>query len=276
MPELPEVETVVRTLRPELVGRRLESAWWSGKALRNKRPLDLRGLQRLCVGATVTAVRRRAKYILLDFEGTQGKAVVLVHLGMSGRLRVEAAKAPRAPHTHLVLALDGPRELRFVDPRRFGWVKPARDESCLDELADLGVDALADLDLAALQAGLAGSRAPVKAFLLDQKRIAGLGNIYACEALYFARVHPATRATRVRSRAPGLLAGIRHTLETAIANRGTTLRDYVDGWGLAGQNAASLQVYGRQGEPCPSCAEPITRIVQSGRSTFLCKRCQRR
>jgi formamidopyrimidine-DNA glycosylase len=186
VPELPEVETVVRSLRPELVGRRLEAAWWSGKPLRQNRPFDLRGLRHLCVGAVVTNVRRRAKYILIDFESAKGRSGVLVHLGMSGRLRMQGAQIAHAPHTHLALDFDNGRQLRFVDARRFGWVRPAPDVDALQELAALGPDALDELDLAALGLALAGSRAPIKAVLLDQTRMAGIGNIYACEALVCA------------------------------------------------------------------------------------------
>jgi formamidopyrimidine-DNA glycosylase len=224
----------------------------------------------------VAAVRRRGKYILVDVEarGRPG-AGFLVHLGMTGRLQVSPGETPRAKHTHLVWTLAGGRELRFVDPRRFGWVSAGPGVDDLPELAALGPDPLAELDERALAAALATSRAPIKAFLLDQRRVAGLGNIYVCEALYRARVHPTTPARRLRARAAGLVAGVRAALELGIANRGTTLRDYVDGEGVAGDNAAALLVYGREGEPCPGCGAPVRRRVDAGRSTFFCARCQR-
>jgi formamidopyrimidine-DNA glycosylase len=134
---------------------------------------------------------------------------------------------------------------------------------------------LTELDADALARALEGVRAPIKAFLLDQSRIAGVGNIYACEALFGARIHPTTPAGRVRRRAPALLAALRATLEGGIARRGTTLRDYVDADGSAGDNAAALLVYGREGQPCPTCATPIRRRVDAARSTFYCPRCQR-
>lgn len=280
---MPEVETVVRTLRPQLAGAVIAAVWSSGKPLRLNRPLQLAALQRLCVGARVAGVRRRAKYILMDLtpdtdtaQVASAGAGVLFHLGMSGRLRLQPGESPRAAHTHVVLRLGDGRELRFVDPRRFGCVRPARQVDALPELAALGPDPLHDLDADTLRAALASSRAPIKAFLLDQRRVAGLGNIYVCEALFQARVHPATPSCRVRGRAQVLLAAIKDTLITAIGNRGTTLRDYVDAAGAAGDNAAALLVYGREGGPCRACATPIRRVVQSARSTFLCPQCQRR
>jgi formamidopyrimidine-DNA glycosylase len=201
---------------------------------------------------------------------------VCIHLGMTGRLRVQAATEPRAPHTHVVLSLDGGDELRFADARRFGFVAPGAPLASLAALSLLGPDPLRELDADALAAALATSRAPLKAFLLDQRRVAGLGNIYVCEALFLARLHPTTPARRARGRARELLAAIRETLEGGIARRGTTLRDYVDADGFAGDNAGALQVYGREDEPCPHCGGPVRRRVDAARSTFFCPRCQKR
>jgi formamidopyrimidine-DNA glycosylase len=275
MPELPEVETIVRGLGPALRGRRVTAVWGSGKALRLARPVDLRGLRAVSVGRVVARVRRLGKYILIEVE-SGGDSGVGVHLGMTGHLRVQPASAPRAPHTHVIFTLDSGDELRFVDPRRFGWVAAARRWSALAALVGLGPDPLTELDAARLADALDGVRAPVKAFLLDQRRIAGIGNIYACEALFRAGIHPATPAGRARRRAAALLDGVRAALEQGIANRGTTLRDYVDADGNWGDNAESLLVYGREGLPCPRCAAPIRRRVDSARSTFFCARCQRR
>lgn len=273
MPELPEVETIVRSLRPRLVGARIEAVWTSGLPLRLARPLDAALLRRTCRGARIEAVRRRGKYILVE---TAPGAGVLVHLGMSGRLRLQAAGEPREKHTHVVFTLDGARELRFVDPRRFGLVRAARVLDQLPELTLLGPDPLAELEAPALAQALAGSRAPLKAFLLDQRRIAGLGNIYVSEALFHAGVHPTTPARRARGRAEALVRGIRLALEAGIANRGTTLRDYVDGEGGAGQNQDTLLVYGREGEGCRICGTCIRRRVDAARSTFFCPSCQKR
>jgi formamidopyrimidine-DNA glycosylase len=195
---------------------------------------------------------------------------------MSGRLRVEPASAERARHTHVVFTLGDGRELRFIDPRRFGWMAPGAPLDTRPELVALGPDPLTELDEAALASALAGVRAPIKAFLLDQKRVAGLGNIYVSEALHRAGIHPVTPAARVVDRVGPLLAGIRASLETGIRNRGTTLRDYVDANGTRGDNAAALRVYGREGQPCPVCASVIRRRVDAGRSTFFCAGCQHR
>jgi formamidopyrimidine-DNA glycosylase len=155
-------------------------------------------------------------------------------------------------------------------------VRAAAAGDGLPELAGLGPDPLADLNEAGLAGALAGSRAPVKAFLLDQRRVAGLGNIYVCEALFRAGVHPATPACRVWRRSAALVEGIRQALALGIANRGTTLRDYVDGEGGAGSNQGALMVYGRAGQPCRLCDAAVRRRVDAQRSTFFCPRCQRR
>lgn len=276
MPELPEVETVVRTLRPRLLGRTIRSVWSSGKALRMRRTVGVKSLRELCTGARVAAVARRAKYILIRLERRRRPAgAVVVHLGMTGRLRVDTARAPRDKHTHVAFGLDGGVELRFVDARRFGCVLAAPDSAPLPELADLGPDALTGLEPAAFAVALAKSKAPVKAFLLDQRRIAGLGNIYACEALFRARIHPRTPAHRVRAHAARLAAAIHETLELGIANCGTSFRDFVDANGEAGTNLDELLVYGRAGKPCRVCGTAIRRSVDAGRSTFFCPRCQR-
>jgi formamidopyrimidine-DNA glycosylase len=277
MPELPEVETVVRTLRPRLVGQTIRAVWSSGLPLRMRRRVDEASLRTACVGARVRAVTRRAKYILVALE-RRGWATgtLLVHLGMTGRLRVEAQRAPKAKHTHVAWTLSGGNELRFLDPRRFGWVLAAPDVHGLPELARLGPDALAGLDGGALAQALAKSSAPIKSFLLDQRRIAGLGNIYACEALFRARIHPRTPARRARGKALPLLRAIRKTLELGIANCGTSLRDFVDANGEPGTNLDALLVYGREGEACKICGSRVRRSVDAGRSTFFCARCQKR
>jgi formamidopyrimidine-DNA glycosylase len=280
MPELPEVETIVRGLRPALRGRTITAVWTSGLGLHLRRAVDARGLRAVAVGGAIADVRRRGKYITLVVEGERrgvgGESGVCIHLGMTGRLRVQPGAAPRAPHTHVVLALEGGDELRFSDPRRFGWVEPGAPLAALPGLSALGPDPLTELEADGLARAMEGVRAPIKAFLLDQHRVAGLGNIYVCEALFGARINPAAPAHRVRGRAAELLRAIRATLEGGIARRGTTLRDYVDADGLAGDNGPALLVYGREGQPCPSCGAPIRRRVDSGRSTFFCARCQKK
>ena len=187
MPELPEVESIVRGLGPRLRGRRVESIWWSGKRLHLRRKVDVAGLRAVAVSRAITGVRRVGKFIMIDVAGTPDSGV-LVHLGMTGRLRVEA----------------GGEELRFADARRFGWVEPGRPFSASPALARLGPDPLTALDAPALAAALTGVRASIKAFLMDQRRIAGLGNIYVAEALFRAGIHPGARAGRTRTRAPDM------------------------------------------------------------------------
>jgi formamidopyrimidine-DNA glycosylase len=271
MPELPEVETIVRGLALRLRGRRIEGVWWSGQGLHLGRKVDLPGLRAVAVGRAFARVRRRGKYLLLEVAGGDDEGVI-VHLGMTGRLRVQPAAEARAPHTHVVFALDGGDELRFADARRFGWVTPGRPIARAAALAALGPDPLSELEAGALARGLAEARTSIKAFLLDQRRVAGLGNIYVAEALFRVGAHPATPARR----APELLAAVREALEGGIARRGTTLRDYVDADGLSGDNAAALLVYGRAGQPCLRCGTAIRRRIDGGRATFFCPRCQRR
>lgn len=281
MPELPEVETIARDLASTILGAEVKTVWGSGLPLHLKRAVDLVALRRLASGRRITGVRRRGKYLLLDLQSggaarSAARPGVVVHLGMSGRLRVESGTTPRARHTHVAFALGDGRELRFVDPRRFGWVTAGAPVDERPELLALGPDPLTELDEEDLARRLAGVRAPIKGFLLDQRRVAGLGNIYVSEALHRAGIHPATLAGSLPPRARTLLAGIRAALELGIRNRGTTLRDYVDASGAPGDNAASLRVYGREGKPCPACMAPIRRRVDAGRATYFCDRCQRR
>ncbi len=199
MPELPEVETIVRGLAPRLRGRRVESVWWSGQPLHLRRKVDLGGLRAVAVGHAIAGVRRVGKFILVAVDDASG---VVIHLGMTGRLRVEPRTAARAPHTHVVFRLAGGDELRFADARRFGWVEPARAFAASPALARVGPDPLTALDAPALAAALAGARTPIKAFLMDQRRVAGLGNIYVAEALHRAGIHPG-RAGPARAGARG-------------------------------------------------------------------------
>jgi formamidopyrimidine-DNA glycosylase len=273
MPELPEVETIARGLDPVLRGRRVDAVWGSGLPLHLNRPVDLRALRAVTAGRSIARVRRRGKYLLIELQDQPNG--VLVHLGMTGRLRVQPAGAPRAPHTHVVFGLAGGDELRFADARRFGWVQAGSPLAGVQALEALGPDPLTELDAPALASALAGSRAPVKSFLLDQRRVAGLGNIYVAEALFRAGIHPTTPARRLVGRAPELLEAIRAALTGGIERRGTTLRDYVDADGNRGDNAQALLVYGRAGEPCPRCGAAVRRRVDAGRATFFCPTCQR-
>lgn len=269
MPELPEVETTVRGLRPVLEGRRLEAVKTRRGDLRRPFPPDLR--QRL-TGATVTGLGRRAKYGLID---TDRGDTMIFHLGMSGRWRID----PEAldTHDHLLLTTKDHR-LALNDPRRFGSV----DLVPTDRLADfpafkaLGPEPLSDdFDGAYLKRALAGRIAPIKAMLLDQRIVAGLGNIYVCEALHVARIAPVRAAGRLtRPRLDRLVAAVREVLCAAIEAGGSTLRDYARPDGELGYFSKQFLVYGREGQPC-DCGGTVARRVDNGRSTFYCPRCQR-
>jgi formamidopyrimidine-DNA glycosylase len=272
MPELPEVETVRRTLAPA-VGGRISSVWTSGMGLHMARKPPASRLKRL-VGAQITAIRRHGKYLLLDTD--RGEAI-LVHLGMTGRLRLHGQAEARAAHTHVVLGL-GRRELRFVDARRFGQVDvvPHGKEREHPGLAQLGPDALDQaIDVAALLAQARAKRTTLKAFVLDQRVIAGVGNIYASEALWRARLRPTMRTHKLTAAtARRLAAAIREVIERALDHGGTTLSDFVDADGTAGENADYLWVYDRAGQPCPRCRTAITRSILQGRATYHCPTCQ--
>jgi formamidopyrimidine-DNA glycosylase len=272
MPELPEVETVRRTLAPA-VGGRISSVWTSGLGLHMARKPPRARLRRL-VGARITAVRRHGKYLLLDTDRAES---VVVHLGMTGRLRIQRASDPRVPHTHVVLGLGG-RELRFVDARRFGQfdVVVRGQERGHPGLGLLGPDALDEsIDAGAMLAVAKDKRTTLKAFVLDQSVIAGVGNIYASEALWRAKLRPTLRTHRLTAPAARrLAAAIREVIERALEHGGTTLSDFVDADGTAGENADYLWVYDRAGQPCERCRTAIKRSVLQGRATYYCPTCQ--
>jgi formamidopyrimidine-DNA glycosylase len=273
VPELPEVETIRRGLLPHLTGRRVAGVVVRERRLRRPvRPRDLAKLR----GSTFTGVRRRGKYLLLD---TDADATLLVHLGMTGRLFIASAALPARPHEHVVIALDDGRQLRFADSRRFGVVERVATERLERHplLDRLGIEPLDDvLSGPALCAITRGRRRPVKNFLMDARTIAGIGNIYACEALHRAGVHPERAVGRIGPAAwARLVAAVRAVLREAIRAGGTTLRDFVNAGEEAGRFAVSLRVYDRAGAPCLTCGSRIRRIVLAGRSTFYCPACQK-
>jgi formamidopyrimidine-DNA glycosylase len=272
MPELPEVETVRRTLAPA-VGGRISSVWTSGMGLHMARKPPRAKLRKL-VGARITAVRRHGKYLLLDTDQAES---ILVHLGMTGRLRIQGKLDPRVPHTHVVLGL-GTRELRFVDARRFGQfdIVVRGQEREHPGLGALGPDALEHgVDAKAMLASARTKRTTLKAFVLDQSVIAGVGNIYASEALWRAKLRPTLRTQKLTAPAAArLAAAICEVIERALDNGGTTLSDFVDADGTAGENADYLWVYDRAGQPCMRCRTAIKRTVLQGRATYYCPTCQ--
>jgi formamidopyrimidine-DNA glycosylase len=273
MPELPEVETVRRTLAAS-VGARVASVWDSGKGLHMHRKPPRARLRKL-IGARIAAIRRHGKYLLIDFDHG---LTMLVHLGMTGRVLVVDEATPRPKHTHLVLGLADRRQLRFVDPRRFGQIDVLERaaESGHPSLAELGPDPIVHgIDASALHALAKRRKTTLKAFVLDQSVLAGVGNIYASEALWRAKLRPGARANVLTAAAAVRLAdAIREVLEHALTNGGTSLRDFVDAYGTQGENAEYLWVYGRAGEPCPRCKTRIRRTVHQGRATFYCPTCQ--
>lgn len=272
MPELPEVETVVRDLRPLVVGRTIQRVEAGPLSLRRRWPADAAAV---VSGRIVHAIARRGKWILIDL----GEPWLLVHLGMTGQFTVTTCDVPRENHTHLVFTLDDPCELRFRDIRRFGSVSLFASRVALDAFlnaARLGPEPF-DIDALAWREALRKTRRNLKACLLDQRLVAGVGNIYADESLHEARLHPQTLAHRLtRDQAERLRLAIVTVLTRAIALRGSTIRNYVGGSGLLGGFQDEFQVYGRTGEPCRTCHTPIQRIVLAGRSTHFCPNCQRR
>ena len=271
MPELPEVETTVRGLRPVLEGRRIESLELRRGDLRRPFPPDLR--QRV-TGARVTGLGRRAKYGLIDTD--RGDTLVF-HLGMSGHWRVDPDEIGK--HDHVVIRTDEGRRLALNDHRRFGSLDlvPTQSLAGWPPFAAMGPEPLGeDFDGAYLQRALAGRAAPVKALLLDQRIVAGLGNIYVCDALNLAGIAPRRAGGRIgRPRLDRLVESVKLVLRAAIAAGGSSLRDYVQPNGELGYFSSDWRVYGREGKSCPACGATIRRRVDSGRSTFHCPSCQR-
>lgn len=266
MPELPEVESVRRQLEPELVGRRIEDAWIDPLPSMPREFLDVER----AVDRTFKAVGRRGKFLIAPLD--DGLEMVM-HLGMTGAFHFDIDD----PHVRARLFLDDGRTLAFRDVRRFGRlaVVDAGDYSALPTLALLGPEPLSDeFDPVVFARVLEATTAPIKPFLLSQKPVAGVGNIYADEALWAARIHPRSRKVG-RSRAFALHAAIREVLAGAIEREGTTFSDYRMVNGESGRNASFLIAYGQAGRPCPRCATSLRKIVLGGRGTTYCPRCQR-
>ncbi|OAN66628.1 bifunctional DNA-formamidopyrimidine glycosylase/DNA-(apurinic or apyrimidinic site) lyase [Sphingomonas sp. TDK1] len=269
MPELPEVETTVRGLAPVLQGQRIERVLLNRADLRRPFPVDLG--QRL-TGATVTGLSRRAKYGLID---TNREDTLVFHLGMSGRWRIDPSELGK--HDHVVIETARHR-LSLNDPRRFGSMDLVPTAALADWSAfkALGPEPLGpDFTTAHLVEAFRNRIAPVKALLLDQRIVAGLGNIYVCEALFLSGIAPSKPAGSIsRAKLEKLVEAVREVLEAAIRAGGSTLRDYARPDGELGYFAKEWRVYGREGAPC-SCGRLVQRRVDSGRSTFYCAKCQR-
>jgi len=270
MPELPEVETTVRGLAPVLEGRRIRRVLMRRPDLRRPMPQDLG--QRL-TGATVTALGRRAKYGLID---TDRGDTMIFHLGMSGRWRIDPTE--ELAHDHLILETDEGRTLALNDPRRFGSVDlvPTAEVGDWPAFKALGPEPLGpDFTADHLRQALAGRVASIKLLLLDQRIVAGLGNIYVCEALYESRIAPMNGGgTLAKPKLERLVAEVRAVLESAIEAGGSTLRDYARPDGELGYFSKQFKVYGREGQSC-ECGGTVARYTEGGRSTFWCPKCQK-
>ena len=279
MPELPEVETVRRALVPAMQGRKITAAFVGRDDLRWPLPTDLANR---ITGKQVISLDRRAKYILIRLSGDE---VLLLHLGMSGSVRIHHVPPHLAKHDHVMFemarsaAIGQPTFVVFSDPRRFGWIDlfPASAEAQHTLLTHLGPEPLGNaFSPAYLAACLKTRTGPIKTVLLNQTLVAGLGNIYVSEALFRAGISPRRRASSIRgARAGRLASAITDTLRAAIADGGTSLRDHVQPGGDIGYFVQRLAVYGRAGKPCLICAAPVKSLVQAGRSSFYCPRCQR-
>lgn len=273
MPELPEVETVVRTLRPRLVGARIRAVRHLREDMVRAGSPDVRSVTR---GETVWAVDRRGKKILIRLSTGH---TLGIHLGMTGQITVDAPTDEVRNHTHLILSFraagGAKQEMRFRDPRRFGEIWLCPPGQCA-EGEDLGPEPLS-LTTVRLATRLADTTRPVKNALMDQSLIAGLGNIYVDESLFAAGIHPLTPAnTLTRARTALLNRSIKRILRSAIRRRGSSISDYVDANGESGGFQNLHRVYARAGEPCRTCKAPIERIVLGGRSTHFCAKCQKR
>jgi formamidopyrimidine-DNA glycosylase len=271
MPELPEVETTLRGLEPHLLKRTIHGVILRRPDLRWPIP---REIEQELPGAKIAKLRRRAKYLLLD---TERNGTAILHLGMSGSLRVLAGDTPVRAHDHVDISLDNGRLLRFNDPRRFGallWQAPGDTHPLL---AELGPEPLSDLfDGDYLFHLSRGRKAPVKSFLMDQRVVVGVGNIYAAESLFMAGISPLRAAGRVsRERYQQLATAVKQILAHAIQRGGTTLRDFISPDGVPGYFEQELLVYGREGEECSQCGRPLRHASIGQRATVWCPHCQR-
>jgi len=269
LPELPEVETTRRGIAPHCEGQTIVGVTVRNSGLRWPVPADLGERLR---GQMIRSIDRRAKYLFLNVD----QGTVIVHLGMSGSLRIITDDTPPMAHDHIDLALQSGVILRFNDPRRFGcwlWADSVTDHPLISHL---GPEPLApEFNGAMLFRRSRGKNTPVKSFIMDNHVVVGVGNIYANEALFKSGIHPRRKAGRIsRDRYHRLAEAIRETLSAAILMGGTTLRDFVNSDGKPGYFAQSLLVYGRGGEPCKECETPLKEIRMNNRATVYCPRCQ--
>lgn len=274
MPELPEAETIARDLRKEVLGRRVIEIQVVHPDLLGQ-GLEPAGLRSALTGKEITGVGRRGKNLVLTFDES---TILRINLGMTGRLIVsDSPRASEFRHLGVRFDLDDGRSLLYDDIRRFGRIDLHDEESWTEWEGSLGVEPLSDEFTDQLLYSLTQrSRSPIRNWLLDQRRIAGIGNIYAVEALWHAEIHPARPARSLtREEVSALRDALQLVLRESIEARGTTISDYRDSSGESGGYSAQLQVYGREGDPCPRCRTPVERIILSNRSAFFCPKCQR-
>jgi formamidopyrimidine-DNA glycosylase len=275
MPELPEVETVARGLRQRALGRRICQVEVRHPGIIKGSPEEF---VRQTSGRTIVAVRRKGKVLVLELDGCGGEPkFLMVRLGMTGQVTLEPREAPMEPHTHVRMPLDdGREELRFRDPRRFGNLRVLERGGIEGILGTLGPDAQAISEEDFLRS-MHGRRGALKSWLMNQQMLAGLGNIYADEALFVARLHPLAQPGHISCEAARrLYRAVRRVLDRAVNLQGTSFRDYIDLEGRPGNFAMRLKVYQRDGKLCARCRTPIRRIVVGGRSSHFCPRCQPR
>ena len=281
MPELPEVETVVRGLRQTVLGRKILSVW-IGKSDFIDNPAEFTRLS----GQKIAAIDRFGKFMLLRLANGEDAAekvlenaathaaLLLVHLGMTGQLAPSAAEIPFDKHTHVSLTLDDGRELRYTDARRFGRMAYLTGESLAKEIADAGADPL-EVSAAEFAGRVRSRNARIKALLLDQSVFRGVGNIYADESLWRAKIHPARIGAKISAKEAATLRRVlQEILNRAIVMRGSSISDFLDANGEPGEYQRHHRAYGREGKPCYRCRTPIRRVIVAGRSSYFCPKCQ--
>jgi formamidopyrimidine-DNA glycosylase len=274
MPEMPEVETIARNLRRTVVGKQIAGVLLSSLPLR--KPVDRKLAGRL-QGRTIRRVHRRGKYLILELTP---QAFCVIHLGMSGRIILSPRSSAPPKHTHATIFFSDETKLQFRDPRRFGWLA-VHEVPKLDRIPELMALGLEPLDESFTSRWLFDclqrSQREVKALLLDQTQIAGLGNIYVCESLFRAFIHPGRRCSKITEQEAGKLnRAIRGVLSAAVRHRGTSFSDFQDANGRLGENQKYLGVYQREGKKCRRCGSEIRRLTQGNRSSFFCPHCQNR
>ena len=274
MPELPEVEVIKRGLQKHLPGRKVTGSVAGNRKLRL--PVPRKGLKAFIAGAKILSVDRRAEFLLVTMDNG---ALLIIHLGMTGRLGLFPDAAPRSKHDHFRLQLDNHMQLRFNDIRRFGFIQVIPPGSDLSEtmLAGIGPEPLGkEFTPEYLHRLARGKNRPVKNFLMDSRVVVGIGNIYACEILFHAGINPLKKIRLLSKKEwEQIVASSRHILRKAIKCGGTTISDFVSASGKSGYFQLELQTYGRQGLSCNCCASPIAKKTMAGRSTFFCPTCQK-